>query len=62
MNQTRTIAIVGGGFAGTTLARALDRKLPPGWELVLISEESYMSYFPSRQAKPRKGGNPTNIG
>ena len=46
MNQTRTIAIVGGGFAGTTLARALDRKLPAGWELVLISEESYMTFNP----------------
>lgn len=46
MNQTHTIAVVGGGFAGTTLAREIDHKLPPGWELVLISEESYMTFNP----------------
>jgi len=26
----KTIAIAGGGFAGTTLARALERRPPPG--------------------------------
>ena len=28
MDAAKTIVIVGGGFAGTTLARALDGKLP----------------------------------
>ena len=42
----KTIVIVGGGFAGTTLARALDGKLPHGFELVLISEESYTTFNP----------------
>ena len=28
--EARTIAIIGGGFAGTTLARALEGKLPQG--------------------------------
>lgn len=42
----RTIAIIGGGFAGTTLARALDSRLPPDCELVLISEESYTTFNP----------------
>lgn len=46
MTQNRTIVIIGGGFAGTTLARELDGKLPPGWELLLISEESYMTFNP----------------
>ena len=46
MSETRTIVIVGGGFAGTTLARALDGKLPPGCEMVLISEESYTTFNP----------------
>ena len=46
MNTTRHIAIVGGGFAGTTLARALERQMPPGWQLVLISEESYTTFNP----------------
>ena len=46
MDHVKTIVIVGGGFAGTTLARALDGKLPPGYELVLISEESYTTFNP----------------
>src|SRR5512147_629330 len=46
MDQAKTIVIVGGGFAGTTLARELDGKLPAGYELVLISEESYTTFNP----------------
>jgi hypothetical protein len=46
-NPKRTIAIVGGGFAGTTLARALDSRLPPDRELMLISEESYTTFNPT---------------
>ena len=44
--MTQTIVIVGGGFAGTTLARALDRRPPPGYELLLVSEESYTTFHP----------------
>src|SRR5262245_28913435 len=43
---TRTIVIVGGGFAGTTLARELERDLPADTALVLISEESYVTLNP----------------
>ncbi len=46
MQQTRQIVIVGGGFAGTTLARALERRLPPGWGVLLVSEESYTTFNP----------------
>ncbi|APV48640.1 NADH dehydrogenase [Betaproteobacteria bacterium GR16-43] len=46
MSETKTIVIVGGGFAGTTLARALDGKLPEGYELLLISEESHTTFNP----------------
>lgn len=50
MNTTeptqKTIVIAGGGFAGTTLARALERRLPPGWQTVLLSEESYTTFNP----------------
>jgi NADH dehydrogenase len=42
----KTIAIIGGGFAGTTLAQSLDGRLPPGCELVLISEESHTTFNP----------------
>jgi NADH dehydrogenase len=46
MEDSRNIVIVGGGFAGTTLARALDGKLPVGCQLVLVSEESYTTFNP----------------
>jgi len=42
---SRSIVIVGGGFAGTTLARRLERRLP-GHAVVLISEESYTTFNP----------------
>ena len=40
------IVIVGGGFAGTTLARELQGRLPQGASLTLISEESYTTFNP----------------
>jgi NADH dehydrogenase len=42
----KTIAIVGGGFAGTALLRGLDGRLPEGYELLLISDESYTTFNP----------------
>lgn len=42
----KTIAIVGGGFAGTKLLRELDGRLPSGYELLLISDESYTTFNP----------------
>ncbi len=42
----RTIVIAGGGFAGTTLARALEGRVPVGWEVMLLSEESYTTFHP----------------
>jgi len=44
--DTKTIVIVGGGFAGTTLVRCLDSKLPVGYELLLLSEESHTTFNP----------------
>ena len=46
MDTPRQIVIVGGGFAGTTLARALEPRLPAGWQVVLVSEESYTTFNP----------------
>jgi NADH dehydrogenase len=43
---TKTIAIVGGGFAGATLARCLERKLPPNWQVVLLSRDNFITYNP----------------
>jgi len=46
MDPGKNIIIVGGGFAGTALLRALDGRLPSGCRLLLISEESHMTFNP----------------
>ncbi len=46
MSEPGNIVIVGGGFAGTTLARSLERMLPAGRRVVLVSEESYTTFNP----------------
>ena len=46
MDAHHPIVVVGGGFAGTTLVRALERALPADRELVLVSEESYTTFNP----------------
>ena len=42
----KNIVIVGGGFAGTTLAKRLLRALPADHHVVLVSEESYTTFNP----------------
>lgn len=42
----RSIVIVGGGFAGTALARALDARRLHGVQITLISEESTTTFHP----------------
>ena len=42
----KTIAIVGAGFAGTALVRRLEKGVPKGWQILLISEESYTTFNP----------------
>lgn len=44
--SARSIVVVGGGFAGTTAARALQASLPRECTLTLISEESYTTFNP----------------
>ncbi len=46
MNEPRNIVIVGGGFAGTTLARTLEHTLPGAYRVVLVSQESYTTFNP----------------
>lgn len=46
MAEERNIVIIGAGFAGTTLAKALARKLPPPYRVVLVSQESYTTFNP----------------
>jgi NADH dehydrogenase len=46
MNEPKHLLIIGGGFAGTTLAQALEHRLPPDWTLTLISQENFITYNP----------------
>jgi NADH:ubiquinone reductase (H+-translocating) len=48
MNTTilKRLVIVGGGFAGITLAERVEHLLPPGWALTLISQENFITYNP----------------
>jgi NADH:ubiquinone reductase (H+-translocating) len=43
---TKNLVIVGGGFAGVTLAQHLERKLPTGWRLTLVSQENFITFNP----------------
>jgi len=42
----KRVLIVGGGFAGVETARALERRLPAGWEVVLYSRENHLVFTP----------------
>jgi NADH dehydrogenase len=46
MDAEENIVIVGGGFAGTTLAQALEKALPPPYRVVLVSDESNSTFNP----------------
>lgn len=45
VNPSR-IVIVGGGFAGVTLAQALERALPRTWEIVVVSSDNHLVFTP----------------
>ena len=46
MSDTRNLIIIGGGFAGITLAEQLEHRLPPGWTLTLVSQDNFITYNP----------------
>jgi NADH dehydrogenase len=46
LHKTHSIVIVGGGFAGTALARALDARRTPGLQVTLVSDESTTTFNP----------------
>ncbi len=43
---TLSLVILGGGFAGTTLARRLESRLPANWDMTLVSQENCITYHP----------------
>jgi NADH dehydrogenase len=40
------LVIVGGGFAGITLARKIGHRLAPEWHMTLVSQENFITYNP----------------
>ena len=42
----KNLVIVGGGFAGTKVAKRLEHTLPPDWTLTLISQENFITFNP----------------
>lgn len=44
--MSQKVVIVGGGFAGTSLARRLERVLPDEARIELLSQENYVTYNP----------------
>ena len=46
MKTQTSIIVVGGGFAGTTVARRLTGRLPADVTLTLVSEESCTTFNP----------------
>lgn len=42
----KNLVIVGGGFAGITLAQQLEHELPMGWKLTLVSQENFITFNP----------------
>jgi NADH dehydrogenase len=42
----RNVVIIGGGFAGSRLARSLERQLPREWQIHLLSRENFITYHP----------------
>ena len=46
MKKQTSIIVVGGGFAGTTVAKRLAGRLPADVALTLVSEESYTTFNP----------------
>jgi NADH dehydrogenase len=41
-----SLVILGGGFAGTTLARRFESRLPDDWDMTLLSQENCITYQP----------------
>jgi len=45
-DRDRKVVIVGGGFAGTTLARRLEARLDDRWDIYLLSGSNVLTYNP----------------
>ncbi len=45
-NKVKNLVIIGGGFAGTKLAKKLENKMPDDWDIYLLSETNFVTYNP----------------
>ncbi len=43
---TKNLVIIGGGFAGSTLAAKIEKQLPKEWEIYLLSKTNFVTYNP----------------
>src|SRR6476469_8385272 len=46
VQESKHLVIVGGGFAGVYTAHSLLGRLPPGWRLILFSQENHFIFTP----------------
>ena len=44
--MSKSLVIVGGGFAGVKVAQTLERRLPADWFLTLVSQENFITFNP----------------
>lgn len=44
--KQKNLVIIGGGFAGSTLAAKIEKHLPPEWEIYLLSKTNFVTYNP----------------
>ena len=44
--MAKNVIIVGGGFAGVALAKALESCMPTEWQIYLLSQENFITYSP----------------
>lgn len=42
----KCLVIIGGGFAGSTLAKSLERALPQDWDIYILSKTNFITYNP----------------
>ena len=44
--MAKNVIIVGGGFAGVALAKALESHMPTEWQIYLLSQDNFITYNP----------------
>jgi len=45
-SEQKKLVIVGGGFAGLTLAKKLEKTMPEDWDIYLLSKTNFITYNP----------------